>query len=255
MKLVDCFTFYNELNMLELRLEELYDVVDTFVIVEAVTTYTGNKKELYFQNNRDRFKKYLDKIVHVVVDDMPKSNNAWILERFQRNAIHRGLQRIALKDEDLIIISDLDEIPDTDTLLKFKNEMLDEPISLEMDLYYYNFTCKFANNWLSAKVVPFKYYKNDTQPEKWRHKTFKNVPRGGWHLSYFGTSDFICNKIANFAHQEFNNPTYNTKEFIEDGMNNGTDLYRRQNIKFNKIKLEDNTYLPKNYKMFKIQDI
>ena len=108
MKIYDCFTFYNELDLLDLHLEELYDHVDYFVIVESTKTFQNNDKSLFLKLNWNRYIKYHDKIIHVVVDDSPGSANAWDNETFQRNAIMRGLTNAA--DEDIIIIGDVDEI-------------------------------------------------------------------------------------------------------------------------------------------------
>lgn len=110
----DCFTFFNELELLKVRLEELYEVVDHFVLVEATQTFSGNPKPLYFSENAGSFEKYKDKMICVVVDDFPPptsdtANDRWVREEFQRNAILRGL--VGCKNEDIVLISDLDEIP------------------------------------------------------------------------------------------------------------------------------------------------
>jgi beta-1,4-mannosyl-glycoprotein beta-1,4-N-acetylglucosaminyltransferase len=114
----DCFTFFNEYTQLEIRLSELYSVVDKFVIVEATTTFSGEKKPLYFQQNKEKFNAYSNKIIHVVVNDMPKPLNGdrWPVEEFQRNCIIRGLSNCT--DKDIILISDVDEIPSKENILK-----------------------------------------------------------------------------------------------------------------------------------------
>jgi len=111
MKIYDCFTFFNELDLLKIRLNELNDVVDYFVIVEATKTQTGIPKKLYFNENKDRYKSFNKKIIHIIVKDMPniKTNSSWVLENYQRNQILRGL--VDCNDNDIILISDLDEIP------------------------------------------------------------------------------------------------------------------------------------------------
>jgi beta-1,4-mannosyl-glycoprotein beta-1,4-N-acetylglucosaminyltransferase len=111
MKIYDCFTFYNELDLLEIRLEELNSVVDYFVIVEATKTQTGISKKLYFNENKKRYLKFHSKIIHIIVSDMPNinKNTSWVLENFQRNQIIRGLNNC--NKDDIIFISDLDEIP------------------------------------------------------------------------------------------------------------------------------------------------
>ena len=97
MKIIDCFTFYNELDMLELRLNELNEVVDYFVLVECVKTHANNDKELYFENNKDRFSKFLDKIIHIIVkDNIPQTSNAWDIENYQRRGIDQGIKQLYL---------------------------------------------------------------------------------------------------------------------------------------------------------------
>lgn len=105
----DCFTFFNELELLEVRLHELSGVVDKFVLVEATQTFTGRPKPLYYAENRERFSRFHEQIIHVIVDDSPKSDNPWTIEHFQRNCIARGLTQC--RPDDWIMVSDADEIP------------------------------------------------------------------------------------------------------------------------------------------------
>jgi beta-1,4-mannosyl-glycoprotein beta-1,4-N-acetylglucosaminyltransferase len=135
----DCFTFFNELELLEIRLNTLYDYVDKFVIVEATKSHTNQPKELFFENNKEKFKQFSDKIIHIIVDEFPPiiqewfaqdiyENNEkkgnWGLENFQRNQIMKGL--IDANDEDVIIITDLDEIPVPERIAEYK-EILERP--------------------------------------------------------------------------------------------------------------------------------
>ena len=111
-RLYDCFTFFNELDLLEIRLETLGPHVDFFVITESPITYRGDPKPLYFQENKQRFTKFLPKIRHIVVDDLPAEkgfDQNWQRETLQRAALERGL--FDARDDDLILLSDLDEIP------------------------------------------------------------------------------------------------------------------------------------------------
>jgi beta-1,4-mannosyl-glycoprotein beta-1,4-N-acetylglucosaminyltransferase len=87
MKIYDSFTFFNELDLLELRLEELYDHVDHFVLVEANRTFQNNPKPFYFGENQYRFAKYMDKVIHIQVNDMPEHTDPWGRERYQRDGI------------------------------------------------------------------------------------------------------------------------------------------------------------------------
>ncbi len=122
MKVYDCFTFYNEFELLELRLESLYDVVDWFVIVEANKTHTNEPKPYNFIERRNDYRKYLPKIRYIQMDaDVPfKGIGDWSIENAQRDYIMRGL--VDAQPDDLIFISDLDEIPAPDVLSRLYNE-------------------------------------------------------------------------------------------------------------------------------------
>jgi beta-1,4-mannosyl-glycoprotein beta-1,4-N-acetylglucosaminyltransferase len=114
-RVFDCFPFFNELDVLEIRLAELDALVDHFVIVEATRTHTGKPKPLYFADNRKRYDRYAHKIIHVVADDLPSGqSDHWGREIFQRQAIVRGLGDA--RPDDRIISSDCDEIPKPDVL-------------------------------------------------------------------------------------------------------------------------------------------
>ena len=260
MKIVDCFTFYNELDLLTYRLNLLYEVVDYFIIVEAKHTYIGNEKILYYNENKDKYKEFSDKIIHVIVDDMPykypnvnvENNDVWKNENYQRNAISHGINYIKiLSDSDVIIISDLDEIPDPRTLYKIKNEEIIVDINvLEMDLYYYNLNTRMSDKWHHSKILTYKKYVDlKISCNDIRKLIFPVIKNGGWHLSYFGDKNFIKNKLENFSHQEFNNSEYTDLDKIEKRVQNSDDLFNR-NIKFDKVKIEDNNYLPLYYSKY-----
>ena len=108
MKIYDCFSYWDEDLLLDLRLNILNEHVDYFVIVEGNKTWQNNSKKLRF--NIKKFSKFKNKIIYIPVEDMPDGDNPYLRENFQRNCILRGL--INTKDEDYIMISDADEIPD-----------------------------------------------------------------------------------------------------------------------------------------------
>ena len=115
MKIYDCFSYWDEDLLLNLRFNLLSDIVDYFVVVESKRTWQNNKKELKF--DIEKFHKFKNKIIYVPVKDMPDGNNPYLRENFQRNCILRGL--INTKDEDYIMISDADEIPNPNKIKKF----------------------------------------------------------------------------------------------------------------------------------------
>jgi hypothetical protein len=146
----DCFPFFNELDLLDIRLHELSDVVDKFVLVEATRTFTGNPKPLYFWENRKQFTPFLSQIIHVVVDDMPMTKEElsastqkdlrwlesdyqhganWIRDRHQRNAIMRAVDY--LDDYDIIIIEDADEMLRKEVALRLPFIMCDGSNAVE----------------------------------------------------------------------------------------------------------------------------
>jgi len=257
-KLIDCFTFYNEVELLSYRLKTLQNIVDYFVIVESTHTHSGKEKTLVFNENKHLFDDIKHKIVHIIVDDFQfkcsdtnstiTPEDVWKNENFQRNTISRGLNKIDLTDNDLIIISDLDEIPDPRTLTDIKTGKITVSINtLLMDLYYYNLNTKLQIIWDKCKILSYKKYKelnvlcNDIR--------FINAPsilNGGWHLSYFGDSNFIRNKIINFAHQEYNHDIYTNLKDITERVNNHSDIYNR-GIQFDFIEIKDNHNLPIDY--------
>ena len=256
-KVIDCFTFYNEIDMLTHRLETLYNVVDYFILVEATLTHVGKPKEMYY--SKELFKKYSDKIIHIVVDDFSFNENninclkneQWLNEKFQRNCITRGFSKLDLDNNDLIIISDVDEIPNPTTLKLIKNgEIKINNISqFEQDFYYYNIESKMDHLWYFSKIFRYGWFlTTDFTLDDLRMKWFENISNGGWHLSYFGTPSFISNKIKNFAHQEFNSDTFTKEESIEQRIKNGVDIYDR-NIQIIKLNVKLNTFLPPNYNL------
>lgn len=248
-KIIDCFIFYNELDLLEFRFDLLYDIVDNFVLVESTKTFVGRKKPLFFEENKLRYQKFLDKVIHIVVDNLDDSN-PWINESNQRNSIKNGIGQLNLNNDDLIIISDVDEIIDPTTLLELKtNNSVKSIMNLEQDLYYYNITCKFNGKWKLSKILNYETYKYKPSPQQIRLTAGDDILNGGWHFSYFGDENFIKNKIQNFSHQEFNNEKFYNKDHLKYVIENGKDLYGRenQNIKYTLIDPKNNSYLPKNY--------
>ena len=119
MKIYDCFSYWDEDLLLDLRLNILNDFVDYFVIVEGNKTWQNNFKKLQFDSNK--FPKFKDRIIYVPVEDLPNGKNPYLRENFQRNCITRGLKNSA--EDDLIIISDLDEIPNPNQIVKFEPKL------------------------------------------------------------------------------------------------------------------------------------
>tara|TARA_B110000027_G_C16122343_1_gene304033 strand:- start:2407 stop:8319 length:5913 start_codon:yes stop_codon:yes gene_type:complete len=258
-KIVDCFTLYNELEMLNYRLNILNDVVDYFVLVEATHTHVGKEKPLFYQDNKHLFEKFNHKIIHIIVDDFthkfPNINiekeEQWINERYQRDCISRGIDKLSLQNNDVITITDLDEIPNPKILEQIKNNEIKVDINIiEMDLYYYNLHSKMDHLWYHAKIITFKKY-NELKLgcDKIRFYNCPIIKNAGWHLSYFGNEKFIKNKLENFTHQENNKVEFTDEKLIKERINNGKDLFDRP-IKIINIPITDNDNLPPAYDIY-----
>ena len=118
--IIDCFPFFNELDVLDIRLNTLAPFVDCFVLVEASKTQSLKDKDFFFEKNKERFKQFKEKIIHVKVENYP-NEGGWAMENFQRNCILDALKSLNLAENDIILLSDADEIPD---LSRFNLEIL-----------------------------------------------------------------------------------------------------------------------------------
>lgn len=249
MKLVDCFIFYNELDMLDYRLKVLNDVVDYFVLVESTLTFAGNSKPLFFEENKQRYAKYLNKIIHIVVDDTPQTSDPWAREKYQRNSIRKGLDKLSLDDDDRVIIVDVDEIPDPRMIRQIATQADFPCLILAMDFYYYDIRHRFQYKWFHAKIAKFSHVKT-SNPEDIRmehNKPGMPVVMCGWHLSYFMSNSMISNKIRNFSHQELNTPQLTSSEHIDNCVKNRVSWHNGQRVDY--IEPQANTYLPPYHEM------
>jgi len=260
--MIDCFIFYNEIDLLTYRLNILNEIIDYFIIVESTHTFVGKEKKLYFNENKHLYDDFKEKIIHIIVKDMPyiypniniSDNDQWKNENFQRNCIIHGLNSIAqINNDDIIIIGDADEIPDPITLTEIllNNIKIEQIYNLEMDLYYYNLTTKNMDKWYQSKILSYKILKdmNVNINDLFRLQDIPKIKNGGWHLSYFGDKCFIYNKLISFSHQEFNIPNITNLENIQKNIETHNDLFYRD-IVFQKIKICNNKYLPIKYEIF-----
>lgn len=234
-KIIDVFLLCNELDMLELRLTE-HEEVDIFVIVESRKTFTNRDKILNYEQNKDRYKKWHDKIIYVIIELYENSfKTAWDREYYMRNY---GLQKIKkdlinkgiIEDDTLILITDLDEIVNNDVLKACKNLEFNDGKTLSMDFYYYNCNWKMIDKWTVAKIINYKsldlIYKCNIQSLRDNDK-LPIIQKAGWHLSYFLTIEQISNKLKSFSHVEYSGDQYVSYDHIRNAVENGNDLFKR----------------------------
>ena len=237
MKVVDAFIFYNEFDVLEYRLETLYDEVDHFILVESNQTHTGDEKPLYFTIHKKRYQKYLDKITHIIVTDFPENltqeeinelvavpeirNMNWVREHHQRRAISRGIDKLNLQPEDIIMISDVDEIPDMDKKDNFVPLLERNPIICEQKWFIWNTNWEKNYIWGGSSIITKQQYdENNDIIQHLRNIRWDDDSDEfqryycGWHLSWFGDPTFIKDKMFSFAHSETATNYFTTKKNI-----------------------------------------
>ena len=268
MKIFDCFMYFDEEVVLDLRLNILNKYVDYFVIVESIFTHRGDKRKLKF--NHKKFEKFKDKIIYLIYDKEPNnieevlSNdseeeksrkyilNASLRENSQRNFIINGLKNA--KNEDLILISDVDEIPNLEDI--DLNKINQKIILFKQDMFYYKFNLQLPNlSWTGTKACKKKYlktpqwlrnikdrkfsfYRLDIIFSKTKYVDIKLINNGGWHFTNIKTASEIEHKLKSYLHhREFDeNPM--TENEINEIMKNKKAIYDlKVDKKANKIGL------------------
>jgi hypothetical protein len=218
----DCFIFYNELEVLEIRLNELDHYVDKFVIVESRKTFTMRHKPLHYEVNQKLFEKFKHKIIHKVIDF--NSGGAWGNEFNQRNSIKEALS--GCKPEDIILLSDVDEIPN---LRNFDFKLIEEgeTVGFNQQYYYYQLNCKMSlTQYITKGILYSKLGGRDMQTMRGLEPTHYHTDLG-WHFSYMGDIEKIKLKINSFAHQDMNLPQYTDSAKLAERIKDGKDLFDR----------------------------
>ncbi len=237
MAIYDCFQYFNEDHMVDLRLNILDKYVDYFVISESTKTHQGKDKKINF--NINNYSKFKDKIIYIVADYKKKINfdkhtgGESPIEQHQRNALIDGLKDAS--SEDLIILSDSDEIPDLAKLPNLENKKKFLAFSQKMFMYKFNLQNLNESGWIGSKITKKKNLKS---MQELRNLKFKKYPfwridkldqqiiNGGWHFSFLQTPEQILNKIKSFSHGEFYNEKLAIKD-IEKKILNNEDIFRR----------------------------
>lgn len=246
----DCFQFFNELDILKIRLNVLAPYVDKFVISEATETFSGLKKPLYYEENKEMFAEFEDKIIHVVVEDTPPGDTH-VRDTFQKNAVTRGLKDCT--DEDIIIFSDLDEIPNPKKIQEILNDFQNdkiyhfaqrlfycylnmEEVSGNLLSYAGEFEGVTQKKWIGSKMLSYKLMKElNLQCGELRFPERKEigirVDDGGWHFGYMGghgerdIKKRVQEKVVSAAHQEYN--SRHVLSQVTDQIKDGKDIFGR----------------------------
>jgi len=248
MKIYDSFTFFNELDLVELRFALLNDYVDHFVVVESNKTHTYKKKPHFFEREWQRWEPYHSKIIHIKFDPEASGiipdishltrGDCWRMENAQRNAIATGL--IHAHNDDLILVGDVDEIPTREFMayLRANGRTLKEPTSLRQQLHFYYLNCQAMDDhavWKGTVVA-----KRGRFPEHGKHypqdmrnglQTYPGFVNAGWHFSYLGNAETIRTKLGSFAHTEYQTEEYMNIAKINARINGYRDPFGNAKLK------------------------
>tara|TARA_R110000744_G_scaffold305796_1_gene414145 strand:- start:80 stop:937 length:858 start_codon:yes stop_codon:yes gene_type:complete len=254
-KIYDCFNFFNELDILELRLNTLYDHVDFFVIVESDVTHSGESKKFFYEENIERFSKFSDKILNYKILNTPSDfinlpetseeelkkvytyietqsnrfDRATQLDYgrdfFQKESVRRAL--VYCKDDDIIMFSDADEIPNPEFLKTIKNLSLDDTLySLNQPMYCYFLNMLKQSDWYGTKVGLYKNIKDLSLNELRGDESLTvKLPDGGWHFSFIGDAESVRKKITSYSARDLVNQ--HVYDSVEENIKNGIDVFFR----------------------------
>jgi beta-1,4-mannosyl-glycoprotein beta-1,4-N-acetylglucosaminyltransferase len=257
----DCFTFFNELDLLEIRLNVLSSIVDRFIIVEADRTHSNQPKPLFFEQNKSRYSEFLDKIIYIKLTEYPILETSWTLENYQRNMIMEGLINCA--PDDIILISDLDEIPNPDVIKNYKKNGVFQ-LQQDMCCYFLNYRNILQKYWHGTRILTYNdILKNITENHSYSYsntfietlnqgctptkirmiKDFPVIKNGGWHFSYLGGIEQLKYKIKSFGHQEFNNEQFLNDDILKRKIKYGVDFFHPKDHRFIPMKITTK-YLP-----------
>jgi beta-1,4-mannosyl-glycoprotein beta-1,4-N-acetylglucosaminyltransferase len=250
----DSFMFFNELELLELRCEELFGIIDRHFLIEATTTHHGTPKPLYYTENESLFKKYP---ITPIVLELPKRGyeDSWADEGWQR---HVGTARAleGLQDSEIIMISDMDEIPRASKLLELlRNPTLYEPKAVFlMGTYTYWLDFQSPEIWNGTALMTVGHMKALGGGHEAYKKRFgfPKIEDGGWHFSYQGGLEKIREKLKGFAHTEYSGDFFTNPERIAKKMITGSDLFDRDKEGFELVSMENHPqYLLEHLDKFK----
>tara|TARA_B100000965_G_C19450388_1_gene694988 strand:- start:80 stop:889 length:810 start_codon:yes stop_codon:yes gene_type:complete len=262
----DCFSYLDEDLLLDIRLNILDDCVDYFVIVEGNKTWQNNPKKLNF--DIDKFDKFKKKIIYIPVKDLPDGPDPYLRENFQRNCILRGLKNS--NENDLIIISDLDEIPNPKEIKSFNIKLKYAAFKQRHFYYKFNLQSEKTPYWMGSRICVKKFLKS---PQWLRQLKFKKRPfwridklrlnniieNGGWHFCNLKTPEELLYKYKNLC--ETNDPhvfkekideKYLNVEEIRKKIELGLDIIGRKEI-YKAKELDDSfpNYILKNKELYK----
>ena len=260
-KIYDCITFYDENILTNLRFEILDKFVDFFVICESKYDHKGNSKKINFSLLNEKFKK---KVRHLIIDEKFPNNNGWECEKFQREKIFNGIKDAS--NDDYIIYSDSDEIPNPNLLKDFSMNHKFGIFMQQFFVYKLNIFNHYETPWEGSRICKKKNLKSFTFLRKkilkknlnksfWKfyiEKDIKIINNGGWHFNNLYSVETISKKLKVFPHREFNSSEFSNIDIIKKKISNLEDLFDRGH-QYKKVEINQSypEYLIKNLEKYK----
>ena len=257
--IVDCFNIYNEKEILHMRLDYLYDVVDRFVIVESLDSHSKNiRKDKYmFEENIELYEPYMDKITYLKLDTLPFDGDSgtdfykWKNENYQKNYCAEGIKD--LTDNDWILFSDVDEIPNKDYVKNIHTNTA--IVRFVHKLFYYYVNVQQNQLWGGTVGIQKKDFQSMMHLRENRtNESINTINNGGWHYSYMGGANRIFEKMQSYAESKSNN-RYCNLDNIQEALISSKDVLGRTDNMFIKkmVDISDNDMSPCNIdKMIKL---
>ncbi len=265
-RVYDMFPFFNELELLEIRLNELVPVVDVFILAEARHTFQKKPKELLFENNKDRFAKFLPKIRHIIVDELPgffykwRIPNAWHVSDYQKSQVVRGLYDA--QPTDTIIFSDVDEIPKASAVQDATGKQAITVFEQRFYAYYLNNICTFFDTkgqecvaqynrdglgwWRGSVMMDYaSFCKIGKSIKKMRLLHDRPEPEvtvardAGWHFTSIGDVERIALKLESYEHSEANTDENKNPEAMRRRIREGRSIFSDNESRFKIVPLDE----------------
>lgn len=220
--IIDCFTFFDEYDILEIRLHELDKWVDRFVLVECRETYSGEKKPLWFETNKKRFESFLPKIVHLIAPPYGATDNFWHRIKNQIDYCQKALTNCV--SEDLVLIGDVDEIPKGQNFIQAQLiDGLDMAVFVQKQYFFYLNLLR-PGGWPGTILIKYDSLKNNFKNSLFGARKKRRgghaVVSGGWHFTKIGDIDSVALKLRSSGH--YNLPSvkkmWSDKKILHDQM-------------------------------------
>lgn len=223
--IVDCTMFHWEFDLLELRMRELWDVVDFFVVTESVCDHRGNPRKPILSENMDRLSWASEKLIINVSDKSDSAVSTWDHEKYQRlRSVQDAIAITNAGPEDFILISDVDEIFRAQAVRELAEVGGKYVVHMPMYYYYLNL---FVHDWYHPRALSVKCLTDPNEIRTGNAEGFQLIMNGGWHFSYLGDEKQIQYKLKTFAHDEMDTELFTDLDHIKDSILSGKDLFDR----------------------------